>query len=127
VIWPFTIIPVAFSLIPFFLVFLFLYLLVYWQRRQELRALCMYGLFTAIATAPIDLLVYDALVVIIRPGQDAALLTFFTLPAWGMFTLSVLSLLKSWPSRRYTACWFAATALYLFNAAVYTQLTLWVI
>jgi len=122
--WPFTIIPVAFSLIPFFLVFLFLYLLVYWLGRREQRALCMYGLFTAIATAPIDLLAYDALVVIIRPGLDAALLTFFTLPAWGMFSLSLLSLLKSWADKRYAACWLAATALYLFNAAIYTQLAL---
>jgi len=118
--WPFTIIPVVFSLLPFFFVFLFLYLLVYWRRRREQRALCMYGLFTAIVTAPIDLLAYDALVAIIRPGLSAALLTFFTLPAWGMFTLSLLSLLKSWTDKRYTACWLAATALYLFNAVVYT-------
>jgi len=83
VIWPFTIIPVAFSLIPFFLVFLFLYLLVYWLGRREQRALCMYGLFMAIVTAPIDLLAYDALVVIIRQWLNAVLLTFFRLTCVG--------------------------------------------
>jgi len=122
--WPFTIVPVAFSLIPFFLVFLFLYLLVHWLGRREQRALCMYGLFAAVVTAPLDLLAYMYPVVTIRPEVAAVLLTFFVLPAWGMFILSVLSLLKSWHSKRYTACWLTATALYLFNAAVYTQFAL---
>jgi len=114
--WPFTIIPVAFSLIPFFLVFLFLYLLVYWLGRREQRALCMYGLFTAVVTAPpIDAGRVDSL-----PNIDVSIFMYLTLPAWGMFILSTLSLLKSRASKRYTACWLAATALYLFNAVVYT-------
>jgi len=117
VIWPFTIFPVAFSLIPFFLVFLFLYLLVYWRWPQEQRALCMYGLFAAVVTAPFDLMVLL--------GTSASILVYFTAPAWGMVALSVLSLLKSWPNKRYAACWLAATALHLYNAALYTQLTLW--
>jgi len=121
--WPFSIILVAFSLLPFFLVFLFLYLLVYWLGRREQRALCMYGLFAAVVTAPFDLLAYMHPVVTISQERGAVLLTFFALPAWGMFILSVLSLLKSWHSRRYAACWLTATALYLFNAAVYTLLT----
>jgi len=124
--WPFTIFPVAFSLIPFFLVFLFLYLLVHWLGRREQRALCMYGLFAAVVTAPFDLLSYKALMAIIRQGLNAVLLAFFTLPAWGMFILSTFSFLKSRASKRYAACWLAATALYLFNAAVYTQFALWV-
>jgi len=116
--WPFTIFPVVFSLISFFLVFLFLYLLVYWLGRREQRALCMYGLFAAVVTAPFDLMAL----------QDAnpSMLVYFTAPAWGMVALSVPSLLKSWPNMRYTACWLAATALHLLNAALYTQLTLWV-
>jgi len=115
---------VAFSLIPFFLVFLFLYLLVHWLGRREQRALCMYGLFAAVVTAPFDLFAYGPPVVTIRQGLNAVLLTFFALPAWGMFTLSALSLLKSRARKRYAACWLTATALYLFNAAIYTQFTL---
>jgi len=119
--WPFTIIPVVFSLIPFFLVFLFLYLLVYWRWPHVQRALCMYGLFAAVVTAPFDLM---ALMIL----QDAnpSMFVYFTAPAWGMVALSLLSLLKSWPSKRYAACWLAATVLHLLNAALYTQLTLWV-
>jgi len=115
--WPFTIVPVAFSLLPFFLVFLFLYLLVHWLGRQEQRALCLYGLFAAVVTAPFDLMVLQ--------DAYASIFVYFVAPAWGMAALSALSLLKSWADKSYMACWLAATALHLYNAAVYTQLTLW--
>jgi len=36
-----------YSLWPFFVAFLALYLLVYWRGKEERRALCMYGLFFA--------------------------------------------------------------------------------
>jgi len=78
----------------------------------------MYVLFAAMVTAPFDLMILQ--------DAYASILVYFTAPAWGKFTLSVLSLLKSWPNTRYTACWLAATALHLFNAAVYTQFALWV-
>jgi len=43
------------------------------------------------------------------------------LPLWGMFALSALSLYKSRADWRYAACWLAASTLYLFMAAYYTN------
>jgi len=81
----------------------------------------MYGLFAAVVTAPIDLMT-----LMILQDANLSMFVYFTAPAWGMAALSVLSLLKSWADKSYMACWLAATALHLYNAALYTQLTLWV-
>jgi len=109
-----------YSIWPFFVAFLGLYLLVYWRGKEERRALCMYGLFFAAFFFVVEVAL-PAYLPVCSLDLGLSVFTHAALPLWGMFALSALSLLRSKADKRYAACWLAASTLYLLTATYLTN------